>query len=160
MFKTVSSVVAALACVALASPSHAQSFSPSSGTVTTSMGMVRIQQSTSTNCRISMPVLNMTPTSISIPVHSLSPFTPGDLLCYWATTYGPWAAYVVPGDTTKVDIKFGFSQTAPCYGTIRADWNDWNRTATFTNAFLPAVSGLQDCTVTGTISVPGLTIVP
>lgn len=153
MLKTVSSVVAALACVAMASPSHAQSFSPPSGTLAGS-GQVTLTQATTVSCTINAPFYNVvTPTYISIPSHSLSP---GSLLCgVWATTYGIWSATVVPGSTTQVDLLLGFNQTAPCYGTFRATWDNATHAATFTNVVLP---GTSNCTVSGRITIPALTI--
>jgi len=159
MFKTVSSVVAALACAAMAAPSHAQSFLPSTGTLTGSGGAVTLTQTMAVNCTIWAPIFDvLSASSISIPAHDLT--TPSSLLCgSLATTYGIWTAHVVPGSTVEIDIQFGFNLASPCYGTIRAQWSNSTRRATFNNVMLLAVNPAQpNCIVSGLISVPSLQI--
>lgn len=152
MFKTVSSVVAALACVALASPSHAQSFSPSSGTVS-GTGAVTLRQALTVTCALSTPTITLTPTTAAITGHSISP---GNFLCgSVGTTFGAWSLAVVPGSTTQVDLTFGFSAGSTCYGTTTAQWNGVTRRITFNNAVL---AGPPSCTVSGYIDVPLLEI--
>lgn len=154
MLRTVATVVAAIACLAAASPSRAQSFSPPWGTLGGS-GTVTLTQSLTVTCDITAPFFNvMTPTYLSIPAHSLNP---GDFLCgIWVTTDGIWTAAVVPGSTTTIQLTLGFAQISPCYGTIIAQWDNATNTATFTNAYL---FGSTSCTVDGSITVPGLTII-
>lgn len=152
MLKTVSSVVAALACAALASPSNAQTFSPSSGTVS-GTGTVTLRQSLTINCALSTPTIALTPTTAAITGQSISP---GSALCgAVGTTFGAWSLAVVPGSTTQVDLTFGFSAGSSCYGTTTAQWNNVTRRITFTNAVL---AGSPSCTVTGYIDVPLLQI--
>lgn len=154
MFKTVASAVAALVCVAMASPSHAQTFSPSVGGLT-GYGTITIQQATTTlNCKLATPLFNVTtPTTLDIPIRSLSP---GDLPCHWVRTEGPWSAAVVPGSTTMIQLTFGFNPFASCYGTIIAAWSNTTQTATFNNAVL---LGSPSCTVSGSITISSLQIV-
>jgi hypothetical protein len=152
MLKTVSSVVAALACVAPAAPSHAQSFSPSSGTAS-GTGMVTLKQSVTITCALSTPTISLTPTTAAITGQSISP---GSFLCgAFGTTFGAWSLAVVPGSTTLVDVTFGFSAGSTCYGTTTAQWSNVTRRITFTNAVLP---GPPSCTVSGYIDVPLLQI--
>lgn len=160
MFKTVSCAVAALACVAMASPSSAQSFSPSWGTLNGSGTVSILQGTTAVTCQISAPFFSVTgPTLLVIPAKDL---TPGNALCgIWVTTYGAWNMTTMAGPTGHIWITLGFSQLAPCYGTIVAQWDNVTRRASFSDVVLPAVSPMSpSCRITGVISVPGLTVIP
>lgn len=158
MIKTLSFAAAAFATLALASPSLAQSFSPSSGTVTGS-GSVRLQQTTNVNCNVSITA-NLGATSAAIPTRSISA---GDFLCIFVAPFGTWSAGVVPGSTTSISLTIGANTVAgqPCYGTTTVAWNNATSTATFSNNVLPPVTaGNPSCTiVSGSIRIPGLTII-
>lgn len=157
MIKTLSFAAAALATVALASPSFAQSFSPSTGNVSGS-GSVRLQQTTDVTCNVSITA-SPGATSRAIPTRSISP---GNFLCVVVAPYGAWNAAVVPGSTTTISLTIGANTVAnqPCYGTVVVAWNNATNTATFNNNVLPAVTtGNPSCTiVSGSIRIPNLQI--
>jgi len=157
MIKTLSVVAAAFASVAIASPSLAQSFSPSTGNVSGS-GSVRLQQTTDVTCTVSITA-SPGATSRAIPTRSISA---GSALCFVVTPYGAWKADVIPGSTTSVSLTIGANTVAnkPCYGAVTVAWNNATNTATFINNVLPAVNaGDPSCTiVSGSIRIPGLQI--
>lgn len=157
MIKTLTFAAAALATVAIASPSFAQSFSPSTGNLSGS-GSVRLQQTTDVTCNVAITA-SPGATSRAIPTRSISA---GTFLCVVVTPYGAWNAAVVPGSTTSIALTIGANTVAnkPCYGTVTVAWNNTTRTATFNNNVLPAVtSGDPSCTlVSGSINIPGLQI--
>ena len=157
MIKTLSFAAAALATVAIASPSFAQSFSPSTGNVSGS-GSVRLQQTTDVTCNVSITA-SPGATSRAIPTRSISA---GSFLCVVVTPYGAWNAAVVPGSTTSIALTIGANTVAnqPCYGTVTVAWNNATNTATFNNNVLPAVTtGNPSCTiVSGSIRIPNLQI--
>ncbi len=157
MIKTLTFAAAALATVALASPSFAQSFSPSTGNLSGS-GVVQLQQTTNVNCNVSITA-SPGATSRPIPTRSISA---GDFLCIAVAPYGSWSANVVPGSTTSISLTIGANTVAndPCYGTVVVAWDNATRTATFNNNVLPPVnSGGLNCTiVSGSIRIPGLQI--
>lgn len=158
MLKKVSFIAAILASAAMASPSFAQSFSPSTGSVSGS-GNVDLQQTTTLNCNVSVTANPMGSTSAPIPTRSISA---GDFLCIVVAPYGSWGMAVVPGATDKISLTIGANTVtnAPCYGTTVADWDNVTRTITFNNNVLPAVDPTDpDCTIlSGSITVPGLQI--
>nr|WP_316626886.1 hypothetical protein [uncultured Brevundimonas sp.] len=157
MIKTLSIAAAAFASVAIASPTFAQSFSPSTGNVSGS-GSVRLQQTTNVACNVSITA-SPGATTRPIPTRSISS---GDFLCFAVAPYGSWSAAVVPGSTTSIALTIGANTVAnkPCYGTVTAAWNNSTSTVTFSNNVLPAVNaGDPSCTiVSGSIRIPGLQI--
>ena len=158
MIKTLSIAAAALASVALASPSFAQSFSHSSGSVSGS-GSVVLSQTTVVTCNVSITASPLSATSAPIPTRSI---TPGSALCFAVGPYGSWSAAVVPGSTTSISLTIGANTVAndPCYGTVVAAWNNATSTATFSNNVLPPVNaGGRSCTIRSvSIRIPGLQI--
>jgi hypothetical protein len=159
MIKTLSFAAAAFATLALASPSFAQSFSPSSGSVSGS-GNVRLSQTTTVNCNVSITASPLSATTAPIPTRSISA---GDFLCIFVAPFGSWSAAVVPGSTTSISLTIGANTVAgqPCYGTTTVAWNNATNTATFNNNVLPPVTaGNPSCTIiSGSIRIPGLTII-
>ena len=157
MIKTLSIAAAAFASVAIASPSFAQSFSPSTGNVSGS-GSVRLQQTTDVTCNVSITA-SPGATSRAIPTRSISA---GSALCFVVAPYGAWNAAVVPGSTNSISLTIGANTVAnkPCHGTVTAAWNNSTSTVTFSNTVLPAVNaGDPSCTiVSGSIRIPGLQI--
>jgi hypothetical protein len=157
MIKTLSFAAAVLATAAIASPSFAQSFSPSTGNVSGS-GSVRLQQTTDVTCNVSVTA-SPGATTRAIPTRSISA---GSFLCVVVTPYGAWNAAVVPGSTTLISLTIGANTVAnqPCYGTAIVAWDNATNTATFNNNVLPAVTtGNPNCTiVSGSIRIPGLQI--
>ena len=158
MIKTLSCAAAAFATVAIASPSFAQSFSPSTGNVSGS-GSVVLSQTTVVTCNVSITA-SPGATTRAIPTRSISP---GDLLCFAVGPTGAWSASVVPGSTTSISLSIGANTVAnqPCYGTVTVAWNNATNTATFNNNVLPPVTaGNPSCTIrSGSIRIPGLTII-
>lgn len=158
MIKTLSFAAAAFATVALASPSFAQSFSPSTGNVSGS-GSVRLQQTTDVTCNVSFTA-SPGATERLIPTRSISA---GGFLCVFVAPFGSWKANVVPGSTTSISLTIGANTVAgqPCFGTTTVAWNNLTNTATFSNNVLPPVTaGNPSCTiVSGSIVIPGLTII-
>ena len=157
MIKTLSFAAAALATVAFASPTFAQSFSPSTGNLSGS-GSVRLQQTTDVTCNVSITA-SPGATTRAIPTRSISA---GSFLCVVVAPYGAWSASVVPGSTSLISLTIGANTVAnkPCYGTVTVAWNNTTRSATFNNNVLPAVNaGDPSCTlVSGSINIPGLQI--
>lgn len=158
MIKTLSVAAAAFATVALASPSFAQSFSPSTGNLSGS-GSVTLSQTTTIPCNVSVTA-SAGATHRPIPTRSI---TPGNFLCVAVTPFGSWAADVVPGSTTTISLTIGANTIAndPCFGTVIVAWNNATSTATFNNNVLPPVDPAgRNCTlVSGSIRIPGLTII-
>lgn len=159
MIKTLSFAAAAFATVAVASPSFAQSFSPSSGSVSGS-GSVSLSQTISVTCNVSITATPLSATSAPIPTRSI---TPGGVACFAVAPTGAWSAAVVPGSTTSISLTIGANTVAndPCYGTVVVAWNNVTNTATFNNNVLPPINaGGRNCTiVSGSIRIPGLTII-
>lgn len=157
MIKRLSSVVAALATVCMASPSIAQSFSPSSGSVSAT-GQVQFQQEFVANCNLSMTVNPLSATTAPIATRSISG---GDPICFLVVPYGSWKFDVVPGSTTSVAFTFGATSVNSCYGTIIVAWNNSTSTATFNNNTIPPVNPANlSCVIrTGFIRIPGLQII-
>lgn len=158
MIKTLSFAAAVFATVAIASPSFAQSFSPSSGSVSGS-GTVRLSQTTTVNCNVAITA-NLGATTAPIPTRSI---TAGDFLCIFVAPFGSWNAAVVPGSTTSISLTIGANTVAgqPCFGTTTVAWDNATSTATFNNNVLPPVTpGNPSCTIIlGSIRIPGLTII-
>ena len=153
MFRAVSCAVAALACAMMASPSNAQSFSPSSGTFT-GIGNISLSQNGVTAiCTLRISVTVVTPTYASVPTHG---FAPGSLgACSLFLTWGVWRVDVVPGSTTEIDIQMGFLPFSACQRVVRAQWDNATQTAIVNGEVLP---GPPSCTVSGPIYIQGLTI--
>ncbi len=158
MIKTLSFGGVALATVALASPSFAQSFSPSSGSVS-GAGSVTLSQTTTGTCNVSITASPLSATSAPIPTRSISP---NSALCFAVAPSGSWSAAVAPGSTTSIALTIGANTVAndPCYGTVVVAWNTATSTATFSNNVLPPVNaGGRSCTIrSGSIRIPGLQI--
>lgn len=83
MIKTLSFAAAVLATVALASPSFAQSFSPSTGNVSGS-GNVTLNQTTTLSCNVAITA-SPGATERLIPTRSI---TSGDFLCIVVAPFG------------------------------------------------------------------------
>ncbi|VXB01969.1 hypothetical protein [Brevundimonas sp. G8] len=158
MIKTLSFAAAAFATVAMASPSFAQSFSPSSGSVSGS-GSVTLSQTVSATCNVSVTASPLSATSAPIPTRSI---TPGSITCLAVAPTGAWGAAVVPGSTTSIALTIGANTVAndPCYGTVVVAWNNATNTATFNNNALPPINPTgRNCTIVrGSIRIPGLQI--
>lgn len=158
MIRKISFAAAAIATLALASPSFAQSFSPSSGSASGS-GTVRLRQTTTVNCNVSITANPLSATSAPIPTRNI---TPGDFLCIAVVPYGAWSAAVVPGSTTSIALTIGANTVAgqPCYGTVTVAWDNVLHRATFNNNVLPPVNPAHpSCTIiSGTINIPTLSI--
>lgn len=158
MIKTLAFTAAALATIALASPSFAQTFSPSTGSVT-GAGSVTLSQTTTVTCNVSITANPLSATTAPIPTRSI---TAGDFLCIAVAPTGAWKADIVPGSTTLIDLTIGANTVAndPCYGKVTVAWNNATRTATFNNNVLPAINaGGKNCTIVrGSIRIPGLQI--
>ena len=160
MIKTFPIAAAALAAAAIASPSFAQSFSPSSGAVSGS-GPIRIVQATSLYCNLSLEAMQLGPTSILIPTRTVSPMSQGSGFCLAMVPYGHWQADVVPGSSTSIALTLGFRTDVlqPCYGTVTASWNNATNTATINNAVLPLVNaGDRPCIISGVVRIPSLQV--
>ena len=160
MKKTLAIALTGLATLALASPSFAQSFNPSSGSVSGS-GSVALRQSVNVTCNVGVTLSPISANSAPIPTRSI---TRGSLLCAAVAPYGSWSAAPVPGSTNQIDLTIGANTVAndPCYGTVRVAYNNANSSVSFNNNVLPPVNaGGNACTlVSGTITLPGLTITP
>lgn len=158
MIRKIAFAAAALASLTMASPSFAQTFTPSSGALSGN-GNVDLQQSMTLNCDVDVDVASMGSTSASISTRSIYA---GDFLCFVVAPYGSWSIAVVPGRTDKISLTIGANTIAnkPCYDTIVVDWSNANQEITFNNNVLdPVTPGDPVCTIlTGVISIPGLSI--
>lgn len=154
MLRTVASVASAVACLAAASPSQAQSFNSPASTFD-GAGSIVLAQGVTIHCDLDSQSISLpSATTASLPSNAVSP---GDFLCALATPFGtPWSLSTIPGSYTQVQMTFGFNFMSPCYGTIIADWDPIPRTLSFSGATLPGSSG---CTVSGVIYLPDLQIV-
>lgn len=157
MLKRLSFAAAIFAVTATASPSFAQSFSPSSGSVSGS-GMIQYAQTYFVNCSLSITASPLSATTAPIPTRSI---TPGGILCFTVIPDGSWKVDVVPGSTTSIAFSLGTTSGQPCYGTIIVAWNNATSTATFNNNVIPPVNpGDPPCAiVSGSIRLPGLQII-
>lgn len=144
---------------ALAMPfaANAQSFS---GNANGSSGSANLEQTVNVTCDVAFDGTVASSTQVNITGPSVSP---GALLCLAVVPYGTWRANTVPGDATKIDITMGANTVAndPCYGTVRADWDNDLKILTITEKTLPAVDQTppvgQTCTVhSAEIYIPNL----
>ena len=156
MLKNCPIAAAILAIAAMASPSFAQTFSPSSGSVT-GTGPIRFQQTYSLNCTLSITAAPLSATTAPIPTRTVSP---GDFICLTVIPFGAWKIDVVPGSINSIALTIGATSGQPCYGTTIVAWNNANSTATFNNNILPAVNPADPpcAIVAGFIRIPGLQI--
>ena len=147
MLRVLAAIAAASTLAFLASPTQAQTFTPSgpvtgSGTITFGPWICNVNVSGSA-----------TPTSLPIATRSISgnPVCAGSLL-----PNELWS--VEPLTTSTVQLTIGFTTVpAACHGTIVANWSNVTRTITFTNVdIMPPVG--PACTYSGSIYFPALQI--
>jgi len=144
MFKKLTFAAAVLATAAFAAPSFAQTFSPSTGTVTGS-GPVKLFQTMTVDCTASVTA-NLAGSTASVPSRSIS----GPGLCFLVVPYGTWSLATIPGVTNQVRMTIGANTVTnkPCYGTIDVAYNSATSRITFNNNVLPAVNaGDPSCTI-------------
>lgn len=158
MIRKLAFTAAALASLSMAAPSFAQTFSPSSGSLSGS-GNVDLQQTATLNCDVDVDVDNMDANLAEISFRSIHA---GDFLCFVVAPYGTWKLATVTGRTDQIALTIGANTIAnkPCYGTIIVDWNNVSKEITFNNNVLPPVTlGDPSCNIlSGSISIPGLSI--
>ena len=150
MFRHLSAVSLAVALLALATPSNAQTFSGPSGsfspTGTLTYG--------SFPCTITATAA-LSANTVAFTYRELtgSPFC-GSLS--WFRPVGTWS--VTPNTTSTVLLTIG-AVTVPgnCYGTIVANWDNTTNEIWFDNvAIAPALGSI--CVYSGRIKLPGFTI--
>lgn len=158
MIRKLAFTAAALASLTMASPTFAQTFSPSSGPLSGS-GNVDLQQTATLNCDVDVDVASMGSTSATITTRDIYA---GDFLCFVVSPYGTWNLAVVPGYTDRIALTIGANTIAnkPCYDTIIVAWSNVTKEITFNNDVLdPVTPGDPVCTIlSGVISIPSLTI--
>lgn len=149
MLKTVASVVALAAGIALSAPATAQTFTPPS-TFVTLTGTITVQQGTTFGCNLNV-VIQVLPTRYAV-VRSQS-LTPGGgpagFLCGSAVIpYGAWAATSGPG--SNVTLSFGVNTPAnmPCFGTLILPISAGTITLSSPSPIPPVTPGHLNCDIT------------
>lgn len=149
-------LIGAVAALAMPFAAPAQTFS---GNATGSIGYVSLAKTLSLTCDVAF---NGTVTSGATVAISSPSISPGDFDCIVTLPYGTWSAATVPGDATKIDVTLGLDESPsdPCYGTVRANWDNVNKYLTITNKTLPPVSPNGDtCTIyEAEIFIPNLNL--
>jgi hypothetical protein len=151
-----SAMIGAVAALAMPLAAQAQTFS---GNANGSSGEANLEQTLNVTCDVTFDGTVTSGTTVAISSPDISP---GDFNCIFVVPQGTWSASTVPGDATKIDITLGANTVAndPCFGTVRADWNNSTKVLTITEKTLPPVnSGGSTCTIhSATISIPNLNL--
>jgi hypothetical protein len=145
-----------VAALAMSFATHAQTFS---GNANGSNGYANLEKTLNLTCDIAFNGTVTSGTTVAISSPSISP---GDFDCIVTLPYGTWSVATVPGDATKVDVTLGLDEgpSDPCYGTVRASWDNSAKILTITETILPPVnSGGGACTIHHMgITIPNLNL--
>lgn len=151
-------LIGTAAALAMPFAANAQTFS---GNANGASGSANLEQTVNVTCDVAFDgTVNTGTNTVSITSPSISP---GSLSCIFVGPYGTWSASAVSGDATKIDVTMGANTVAndPCYGTVRADWDNDLKILSITEKTLPAVDQTppvgQTCTIhSAEIYIPNL----